>query len=149
MLRNATKEDVAYVVANMRFEDKLEIEALTGAPILDALATIDATPNIILALRKGTQPVAIFGALLIGEGQATVFRFATPRWPKAVREAIRFGRRVFLPKLWAAGINRLEAVTLDNPPQTAWLRLFGAWEVEKFERNMQPFVRFAVEAPLS
>ena len=124
--------------------------ALFGAFVLvigAALASMDASKKITLALRKGTRPVAIFGAVLATPTHAIMFRFATPQWPKAVREAIKFGRREFLPRIWHAGVKRLEAVTLDDPQQTAWLRIFGAKEVDKFLRNGKKFVRFALDAP--
>ena len=147
MVRKSTAEDIAYVAMNIREADGAEIEAATGMSLPDALKSLDATPNITLTLWKGDRPVAIFGALLVNPGEALMFRFATPLWSRAVRDAIKFGRREFLPKLWHAGVKRVEAVTLDLPDQTAWLRVFGAKETEKFLRNGQKFVRFALDRP--
>ncbi len=151
MIRNATAEDVNAVVWNLRGTDKREIRALTGMHPEDAIATLGASPCIAFTVMYEGRPAAIFGATQTQPGVAVMHRFSTADWSKVVKEAIRFGRREFLPRIWGlwgnAKIDRIEAVTMDDPEQTAWLRLFGAKPVETFERNGLPFVRFALDRP--
>lgn len=146
MLKNATAADIAHVVANMRAVDRREIEALTGVSAEQAVASIDQAPYVALVIYEGG-PIAVFGAMHLPGNVASMFRFATDAWPSVVREAIKFGRRTFLAKMWEIGVERIEAATLDEPGQTAWLKLFGADETEKFSRNGRNFVRFAITRP--
>ena len=146
MMANATMDDIRYVLDHLRPQDRQEIEAVTGQSAEEAIATIGALPYIALVIHQD-EPVAIFGAMLRPDKTATMFRFATDSWPTVVREAIKFGKRAFLLRMWEAGVKQLDAVTLDVPEQTAWLKLFGAREDGRFERNGAKFVRFVVDRP--
>lgn len=125
MLRQATAEDVKAVLADLRPEDVKEIWKATGKPALEAIADLQNKECVAFTIFDGGGPVAIFGATRGEGGVATMFRFATKRWPEVVRDAIKIGRRVMLPMFKAAGIRRLYAETLADS-DTAWLRLFGA-----------------------
>lgn len=125
MIRNATQEDLAYVLANMRPEDVREIWKATGKSCYEALADLEKLPYVALVIWNDV-PVCVFGATLDPDGEsATMFRFATPEWPTVVREAIKFGRRQFVDKMREAGVKRLVATTLSDS-DTDWLKLFGA-----------------------
>lgn len=146
MIRNATVADMTYVIERIRPEDTQEIEALTGVSLFEAIESLESAPYIALVIYRD-HPIAVFGTILKENGVGRMFRFATGEWPTVVREAIKFGKRQFLAKMWDAGLQRLEAVTLDTPGQTAWLKLFGATPYETFERNGSKFVRFAIDRP--
>lgn len=128
MVRNATADDIAFVVANMREQDRREIEEATGKSAEEAISELDQSPYVALVIWN-EEPVAIFGATLRPDGKSAVmFRFATPAWPTVVREAVRFGRRQFLEAMKAVGVEHVYAMTLKDS-DTDWLRLFGAKEL--------------------
>jgi hypothetical protein len=127
VVRNATAEDIAFVVKNMRPEDVREIWLLAGIPATEAIAEIGKWPYVALVIWRD-EPVAIFGATLAPDGEtAHMFRFATPAWPSVVKEAIRFGKRMFLDKMREAGVRQVFAKTVSES-DTGWLKLFGAKE---------------------
>ena len=126
MIKNASQEDIAYVLANMRPEDVKEIWQATGKSCYEAISDLEKLPYVALVIWND-EPVCVFGATLNGDGSATMFRFATPRWPTVIREAIKFGRRQFIEKMREAGVTKLVAqTTWDSDAE--WLRLFGATE---------------------
>lgn len=126
MLRNTTAEDVAHVVSLMRPEDIRELYLASGKSAVEAIRDIGEKPYVSFTLCRDNEPVAIFGATLEPvTGVATMFRFATKRWPEVVREAVRFGRRTVLPMFKESGVKRIQAQALSDS-DTKWLRLFGA-----------------------
>lgn len=144
MIRNATAEDIGYVVENIRSEDKLAFEKFTGLPLGAAIGRIGAAPYVALVLYREV-PIAIFGATLNPDGTASTFTFSTAAWPSVVREAIRFGKREFLARMWESGVSQIEVVTMDS--QAAWMRLFGGKEDCKLVRNGAIFTRFLIDRP--
>lgn len=126
MIRNSTAEDVTYVVQHMRPEDIKELWLASGKSAVEAVAAIGEQPYVSFTLCKDDEPVAIFGATIVPEtGVATMFRFATRRWPEVVREAIKAGRRGILPMFAKAGVKKLRARAYCES-DTKWLKLFGA-----------------------
>lgn len=141
MIRMAGEDDIEFVVAHMRDEDREEIEIVTGKPAAEAVAALKQCEHICIVVWRG-EPVAIFGAIVWPDGKtAGMFRFATPAWPTVVREAIKFGRRAFLDAMRNHGIRRIYAHTL-NSSDTEWLRLFGAKELPA---TSEKFKSFAVD----
>lgn len=141
MFRNTTAEDVAYVVEHMRPEDVREWWLSSGKPAAQAIAELGEKPYVSFTLTKGDEPVAIFGATIdAATGVATMFRFATKRWPEVVREAIKIGRRVVLPLFKEAGVKKLQAFpTYDS--DTRWLAMFGAeWVGNRLDCKTKCFV---------
>lgn len=145
MFRNTTAEDVAFVVENMRPEDAKEWWLASGKPAVDAIRDLGEKPYVSFTLCRDGEPVAIFGATIEPEtGEATMFRFATKRWPEVVREAVKIGRRLVLPLFKEAGVKRIVAQA-PYGSDVRWLELFGAKTTMGFvDAKGTHFHRFAL-----
>lgn len=143
MFRNTTPEDVAYVVQNMRPEDVKELWLASGTTAAEAVAALGEKPYVAFTILKDDEPVAIFGATIDPDGVATMFRFATKHWPEVVREAVKIGRRVFVPLAKEARVKCLVAYPLANS-DTRWLSLFGAKKIGGYMANGHHFHSFSL-----
>lgn len=149
----ASLTDVHSVALKMRARDFQEFSAVAAADSRKALARL-------LALRYGSRPdvwcasgpagpTAIGGALELRPRVLTLLFFATDDFNQIGRAVTRFIVQRLFPPLIAAGVHRIECVSLDGYDEIhRWIEFLGLRrEFEAPMRNYgkrgEAFVQFA------
>lgn len=144
MLKDSAWEDVAYVAARMRGTDREEILATSFSddPV-EAVHKLAVIPHIGVTIWKDA-PIVACGAVLTHPNVASMYLFATERWPEVVLETTRFGRKTLIPLLYRAGVHRLQAVSLATHTEAHdWMASFGAHiegRMRNYGKNGEEFV---------
>ena len=130
-LDTATPAEIYEVALAMRRDDFLEFSAVAWADTREALADqitdiYGGRADVLCARAKGIGPVAIGGALELRPKVATLLFFATPYFRQIALPLTRFIRNSLLPKLGAAGVHRVEAVSMcGNEAAHRWIETLG------------------------
>jgi hypothetical protein len=146
-------DPLQYILANLRSEDREEIEAVRGVGF-DALrlalqfCQLAATCEGWIFWRGDTgEPSAVLGAYAMTPTCAGCWAFGTSSWPNVVRGVTRQARRVMVPALLRAGFHRAECRALAKREDTRlWLTSLG-WRAEavlsEFGSRREDFTLFA------
>ena len=136
--------DVVDIARNMRELDAEEIWPVTHAQTPESLALGTVAGNgLKYVARYGAVPVATWGASEVRPRVASVWMFATDRWPKVALSVTRHINRTVMPILMSAGCVRAECWSHDNHHVAhRWLELLGAVReatVEDYGQNRVPY----------
>jgi len=146
-------DPLQYILANLRPEDKEEIEAVRGVGF-DSMKLALQFCQLALTLdgwifwREDTgEPSAVLGAYAMTPAVAGCWAFGTPSWDRVVRGVTRHARRVMVPALLKAGFHRAECRALAKREDTRiWLASLG-WKAEaalsEFGIRHEDFTLFA------
>lgn len=146
-------DPLQYILANLRPEDREEIEAVRGVGF-DTLrlalqfCQLAATCEGWIFWRGDTgEPCAVLGAYAMTPTCAGCWAFGTSSWPNVVRGVTRQARRVMVPALLRAGFHRAECRALAKREDTRlWLTSLG-WRAEavlsEFGSRREDFTLFA------
>tara|TARA_R100001594_G_scaffold26371_2_gene51143 strand:+ start:4001 stop:4576 length:576 start_codon:yes stop_codon:yes gene_type:complete len=141
---DARYPDVVEIARNMRLSDAEEIWPVTivKTPETLAVATV-AGYGLKYVARYGAVPVATWGATEIRPQVASVWMFATDRWPKVALSVTRHINKTVMSILMSEGYVRAECWSHDNHHVAhRWLELLGAVReatVEDYGQNRVPY----------
>ncbi|MGB8275592.1 MAG: hypothetical protein WCF16_10035, partial [Alphaproteobacteria bacterium] len=139
---------VLHVAANMRAEDRREIDACRWVfdPEQIARETFALARFGCVAHADGV-PVAVVAAVEYWPGFYTVGMFATDDWPKVALSLTRWARARMSAQLLAAGANRMECrVVQGHETAMRWLESLGAAREAALSdcgRNRESFFLYA------
>lgn len=128
------EKHIRYVVDNLCAEDLEEqfVCAFDGDDTKAALAgaLIAAAPRAIayytLAVSRYEPPIALIGAWLASPRVATIHQIRTAAWPAIGRQAHRFYRREFIPKVLEPNVRLAECrVLASHAASRRWMRSLG------------------------
>ena len=148
-----TPDPLQHVLANLRSEDRAEIEAVRGVGfdvirMSLELCTLAKTGEGWIFWRTDTgEPAAVLGAYAMTPAVAGCWAFGTPGWPRVVKGVTRHIRSVMVPALLKGGFHRAECRALANRQDTRlWLTALG-WKAEavlsEFGIRREDFILFA------
>jgi hypothetical protein len=152
-ITSVAPDPLQYILANLRPEDKEEIEAVRGVGF-DSMKLALQFCQLALTLdgwifwRGDTgEPSAVLGAYAMTPAVAGCWAFGTPSWPRVVQGVTRHARRVMVPALLKAGFHRAECRALTKREDTKlWLTALG-WRAEavlsEFGIRHEDFTLFA------
>lgn len=128
-IERATTEDVLAVASNMRDRDLEEFSAVMFADTREGLARLLAEHyggrEDVFCGADG-HPICIGGSIETRPNVVTLVFFATDEFPRIALPITRFVRRELFPRYFAAGVHRIEAVSLATySPIHEWLRTLG------------------------
>lgn len=150
-IEHALDEDVRFVAANLRDADAAEFLALTHAADRRALTDnlLDrwgGHPQAIVARSAGV-PVAIGAGIEARPNVITLLMFATDRFPAVALGLTRFITRNLFERYRAAGVHRIEAVSMvGHEAAHRWIGALGLRreaELRGYGRDGQDFIQFA------
>lgn len=135
IVREATPEDIFWVVHRMRVPDAAEQfasrfiddsrqgrEQLAGELIQAAPIAIK---HYALCADDGTA-IALVGAFLHAPGVAAINQVATDRWPEIALSATKFYRRQFIPHVLAPNVRLAEClIAANNETTLRWFDSLG------------------------
>lgn len=129
-IETATADEVYRVALHMRERDFEEFSAITPVDTREELAKLLARRyggwEDVLCVSKDGTPICIGGAIEGRPNVLTLLLFATDDFGKIAVPITRFIRDEFFPRFFAAGVHRIEAVSLDGYAHVhAWLRVIG------------------------
>ena len=148
----ATVQDVMAVATAMRERDFDEFSAVSWAETRDGVARdladrYGGRPDVLCGFWKD-KPTCIGGTIEARPNVLTLLFFATDDFPKIGFPLTRFIRNTLFPKMRAAGVHRIEAVSMAGHDQThEWLRVIGLDQetepLRKYGKNGEDFIQFA------
>ena len=120
---------------------------------LEAIQKLSLCAYVGVTVWRGEDPIAAAGAVLTHPGNATTFLYATDRWPEVVIETTRFFRKTLFPALQAAGVRRVQSLSMAGDDRTnRWKeRLFGGTQeaiLSKYGKNGEDFVLYVRHLPV-
>ena len=146
-------DPLQHILANLRPEDKEEIEAIRGEGF-DTWKTALQICQLALTCdgwifwRGDTgEPSAVLGAYAMTPAVAGCWAFGTTSWDRVVNSVTRQAKRVMVPALLKAGFHRAECRALSKREDTKlWLTSLG-WKEEavlsEFGIRREDFTLFA------
>lgn len=150
-IKPATVEDVRQVALNMRDQDFTEFTATTFAASREELADLLATRygasgGVLCGCYKG-KPTCIGGAYELWPNVITLLFYATDDFPKIGIGVSRFLKKNILPRFYALGINRVQAISHGEHKEAhRWLEVLGLEkeaEFPKYGKGGETFYQFA------
>ena len=141
---DARYPDVVEIARNLRELDAEEIWPVTHAQTPEALALATVAGNALkYVARYGEASVATWGASEVRPRVASVWMFATDKWPKVALSVTRHINRTVMPILISSGCVRAECWSHNNHHVAhRWLELLGATReatVEDYGQNRVPY----------
>lgn len=127
---HALDEDVRFVAANMRQDDVDEFLAVSTARDRNELAEVlldryGGHPAAIV-FRDGATPVGIGAGIEVRPNVITLMFFATDQFRAVAIDTARFVTRELFPRYRAAGVHRIEAVSIEGHTSAhRWIELVG------------------------
>ena len=114
---------------------------------LEAIQKLSLCAYVGATVWREDTPIVAAGAALTHPGVACTFMWATDRWPEVVLKTTRFFRRTLFPALQAAGVHRVQSLSMAGDDRTdAWKRrLFGGTQeavLSKYGKNGEDFVLY-------
>lgn len=126
----ATPATVRYVAETMRQSDFAEFSAVSRAETRQALAD-DLTarygdhPDVLVASFE-SRPVAVGAMIEARPNVITLFFFATDQFPLIALQMTRFIRQRLFPRYKAAGVHRIECVSIEGYEAAhRWIEILG------------------------
>lgn len=135
----------------MRESDYREFSALlpvqTRAELADALADRFAGEDVLVA-KSGDVAVAIGRVLETRPNVLTLGFYATDRLPEIGKALTRFIKQRLLPPMVAAGVHRIECVSIEGHTAAHdWIRVLGLEQegppLRAYGKNRENFISFA------
>lgn len=152
----ATADDIRAVARDMRDSDLAEFSAVLPVDDRDAVAdTLSLRygyrPDILCAQRDGRR-IAIGGALELRPNVLTLLFFATPDFGQIALPLTRFIKLGLFRRLVAAGVHRIEAVSMDGHTQAhRWIEALGlsreTGPLRGYGKRGEAFIQFAWVRP--
>lgn len=148
----ATYDEVRHVALNMRDRDFAEFSATssctTREELADSLARRFGDRAEVLCGSDGLEPICIGGTIEVWPNVVSLLFFATPEFPRIGLPITRFIRDRLFPQFDAAGVHRIQAVSLANYHKVhAWLRVIGLSPetdlLRRYGKNGEDFIQFA------
>lgn len=141
----ATLRDLSYIAANLRQEDRHEIECQMDGWNAAALA-LSAMQGPAYIVELDGNPEAAFGACEQRQGLWIAWSWGTVRMARCVPSITRFFYQVLGPHVSKAGAWRVEARPLaGNELAVRWLKRLGATErcvLPSYGKNGEDFLLF-------
>lgn len=141
----ANLRDLSYIAANLRPEDKAEIDCQLDdwTPVMLALSAMQGMAYVV---ELDGNPEAAFGAGLQRSGLWCAWSWGTRRMWRCVPRITKFFYEVLGPEVAAQGAWRVEARALAaNELALRWLRRLGATErcvLPGYGKNGEDFILF-------
>lgn len=148
----ASTEDVRSVALRMRARDFEEFSAVapvdTREELADLLAERYGGRDEVLCGWFDGKPVSIGGTIEARPNVLTLLFFATDEFPRVALPVTRFIRNELFPRFMAAGVHRIEAVSLATHAEAhTWLRVLGLERETRAMRGYgkrgEAFIQFA------
>jgi hypothetical protein len=143
----ATTEAIMSVAAAMRERDFQEFCAAAHYTHRSAIgrAADERRRDLICASRD--EPIAVGGVILTRPNVGSLIFFATDQFPEIATGLTRWITRELFPRCRAAGVHRIDCVSIDGYEQThRWIELLGLKRegvLRKFGRGGEDFHQFA------
>jgi hypothetical protein len=150
-IETATPTATRIVAERMRARDEAEFLAVSHAAnrdeLVQALVGAYGSRHDLIMASDGAGPVAIGGLIEHRPNVATLLFFATDSFQSIALGLTRFIRCNLFPKVIAAGVHRIECVSIDGYAEThRWIELLGLKREAVFKRygkGAEDFVQFA------
>lgn len=148
----ATSADVRYVAERMRDTDLREFLAVSRArdrwDLAESLVErYGGHPDVLAARLDGSGPVAIGAMIEARPNVITLFFFATDNFPIVAVAMTRFIRQRLFPRYRAAGVHRIECVSIEGHDDAhRWIEILGLRReatMPGFGRDGETFFQFA------
>jgi hypothetical protein len=137
--------DLSYIAANLRPEDRAEVDCQFEA-WSPALLAMTAMQGFAYVAELDGNPEAAFGATELRQGLWVAWSWGTKRMKRCVPRITQFFYEVLGPDVAARGAWRVEARALDgNDLAVRWLIRLGASErcpLPGYGKNGEPFILF-------
>lgn len=141
----ATLRDLTYIVANLRPEDRQEIECQVEYWDITTIA-LAAMQGFAYVVELDGNPEAAFGACEQRSGLWIAWSWGSKRMPRCVPAITRFFHAVLGNQVSKAGAWRVEARPLaGNELAVRWLKRLGATErcaLPSYGKNGEDFLLF-------
>jgi hypothetical protein len=129
-IERATRDDVHRAVLNMRQHDFDEFVAVapvdTREELSELLAERYGGRDDVLCGSDAGEPLCVGGAFEGRPNVLTMLFFATDAFPSIALPVARFIRGQYFPRLFAAGVHRVEAISsAENKAAHTWMRMLG------------------------
>lgn len=152
-ISNPTPDLVRHVALHMRDRDYKEFSAVSHAQnrqeLADGMAERYGERNdVMIGCLDDMTPVCVGAAIMARPNVITLLFFATDDFKEVALPVTRFIRKQFLPRLVAAGVHRIEAVSLAGYAEAhAWLKSIGLKPETQamlgYGKNREAFVQFS------
>lgn len=149
----ATYESVFSVAQAMRDSDYAEFSAVSFADNRDDMAAVLAarygrSPEIHVGFGDDGEPICVGGTVQSRPNVITLLFFATDRFPEIGLPITRYIKKQLFPRLRAAGVHRIEAVSsVDHTDAHAWLEALGMQAetapMLNYGKNGEAFLQFS------
>ena len=142
---NPPKDDLLYILDNLRERDRQEIYATRWDEDADALANeLCAMGEFRWAAYLDGRPVAAIGAAPRWPGVWSVWAFGTDDWNKVILTLTRHVRDFMIPAIHYSGFHRADCLALETHEDARkWLTFLGGEQEEKLDnwgKNGENFV---------
>lgn len=141
----ATLRDLSYIAANMRPEDRAEVECQIDHWDVGAIA-LGAMQGLAYVVELDGNPEAAFGACEQRSGLWIAWSLGTRRMPRCVPAITRFFHAVLGDQVSREGAWRVEARPIaGNELAVRWLKRLGATErctLPSYGKNGEDFLLF-------
>ena len=140
-------DTVLYILRNLRSFDQIEANAMSMSddPIQWAAQIISSGPFQWVAL-YGEEPVATFGAVPRWPAVWSTWCLGTALFPHVALSVSRHIKRVMLPAVLMAGMQRADAFVVEDYQQAhRWMRTIGATRearLANWGKNGETFVSY-------
>lgn len=125
IVEDATEQEAWAIADDMRANDRYEAECFGLTPEAAVLASVRAAADSHVAY-LGDEPVFAFGTVHVMPHVRQLWGFGTPKTKKAIPEITRYTNDVWLPRLWYAGVRRIQVhLPATNLASIGWLESFG------------------------
>lgn len=121
---------VRFVADRMRDKDAEEFLALSfagnAAELADVMVHKYSANQQTFCFSDGDEPVAVGAMVEARPNVITLMFFATDAFPKLALQIARFTRQRLFPKYRAAGVHRIECVSIDGYEAAhRWIEILG------------------------
>lgn len=127
-IRPATLRDACYCAANMRPEDRAEIDAVVPLdnPAGVAWQLLESSGDLAFVAYLGNQPVAVFGTARLFQHVSSGWAYGTNRMRRVLPAMTRHCLGYIAPTLAARGYRRLEIRAMEsNALSCRWIEGMG------------------------
>lgn len=151
-VEDATDNDIIAVTCRLRASDAIEFFSVArpGGPVrwmADLQARLAATPGMIVARADDGEPVAVGAVVEQRANVGTLLFLATDRFPEIALPLTRFIRQRLFPSMRAAGVHRLECVSIaGHTAAHRWVKALGLTQeavMPGYGRGGETFIQFA------
>lgn len=139
-------EDILYIMQHLRPFDRVECDSTSFGEEASWAALVHNAGSYQWAAYVDGLPVAIFGAAARWPGSWSCWCLGTADFPKVALLLARHIRRVAVPALFDAGMQRMDCYALaDYPEAHKWCRFLGGTAeatLVKWGKNGETFIQY-------